>query len=566
MGGAQALAQAEAAPPFASKERKRWNMSTRPAGPVALLLQSLGGAGLTMDADIRVWGPFGSIQLATAPMHLFRSVIMEAAPNGTIRGLATRRPQLAPAQGIDWDLTRPLWDGDAAGANPDSSQRHLLALAAGGHWRQHRIKAMEPTEAAICILCGQGRDDDEHLWRCPALRHIHEKHSMVSRCRSYMPVQLRLYGIAPYVCTGPQKAFWGGSPDTLSRHERIWIGMGVGEQHLTHADQRKLISQGETIYNLMLHHAPYDPLPLHGWYHAPHEDEAKDPGDVEGQPDTSEPGDMVREGRDAPQDPTVFTDGSVRPARPAWLTTAGIGAYWPRSSSPIAEADWIAYWGDDEGTLKAATHSADCRTAKCVPLAARQSSTRVEAQGVLVAAAHPGPQCIATDNIGTVTRWSQLLHAVKYDTLPLLLRRRPWGLRPDGDVWEAAAHLIARKGPDSIRVIWTKGHATDDDIREGKSCEEHRKGNEVADLLAGAAHELQPSDKAMAGRLAITRWTAAQRVVKAVHAFLREAIVERENLRQQKRRATSKKAGDCHRDAQQEQSEEGQSKHSARGH
>ena len=105
----------------------------------------------------------------------------------------------------------------------------------------------------------------------------------------------------------------------------------------------------------------------------------------------------------------------------------------------------------------------------------------------------------------------------------------------DGDVWEPAANLVARKGPDAIRVIWTKGHATEKDVREGKTSEAHKKGNDIADLVAEAAHELQPTHKALALRHASARWTAAQRVVQAVHAFLRDAIAERSVLRRQQR-------------------------------
>ena len=114
VGGEQTLAHAEAAPPFASRDRKRWNMTTRAAGPVALLLQSLGVAGLTMDTEARVWGHYGSISLAESPLHLYRSVIMEAATQGTVKELHRRRPQLAPVQGIDWSLTRMLWKGTTA--------------------------------------------------------------------------------------------------------------------------------------------------------------------------------------------------------------------------------------------------------------------------------------------------------------------------------------------------------------------------------------------------------------------------------------------------------------------
>ena len=107
-------------------------MSTRAAGPVALLLQSLGTAGLTIDIAGNVGGAHGSISIAHSPRHLCRSVINESALKGTITALHKRRPKLAPEQNIDWDLTRPLWKHATAEGNDAASQRHLLALAAGG--------------------------------------------------------------------------------------------------------------------------------------------------------------------------------------------------------------------------------------------------------------------------------------------------------------------------------------------------------------------------------------------------------------------------------------------------
>ena len=209
VGGASALRQATAAPPLASTNRHRWQLSARPAGPVALLLHSLGIAGLTMDTDMRIWGPFGNISLTTAPLHLYKSVVLEAATNGVIKELSQRRNQLAPDQGIDWALTRPLWNGPAVGQAASSSQRHLLAFAAGGHWRQHRIAAAEPTVCATCVLCGQSKDDDEHMWHCAALQHVRQKHPMVVGCQAALPRQLKQYGIAPHVGADPRKNILG---------------------------------------------------------------------------------------------------------------------------------------------------------------------------------------------------------------------------------------------------------------------------------------------------------------------------------------------------------------------
>ena len=490
VGGQAALRKAAAAPPLTSTNRRKWQLSARPAGPVALLLHSLGIAGLTMDTDMRIWGPFGNISLASAPWHLYKSIVVEEAANGAIRELSHRRAQLAPNQGIDWALTRPLWNGMDGGPAGGPSKRHLLAFASGGHWRQHRIAAADPTISATCVLCGQDKDDDEHLWHCPALEHIRRRHSLVTGCQAALPKQLKQFGIVPHVSTDPRQAFWGGDAAALTSEQRKWLGVGVGEKLTTRHEQARMIQQGATIYSLMLYHASYEPLPECGWHRGLHLTQSE-PEDLEGEPETTEPGTSSEDDdAGAPQEPTVFTDGSVRPARPNWLATAGIGAYWPKQADQLIEASYVAYWGDDQGTRAADEQGPGHLTARCVPLAARQSSTRVEAQGVLVAAAHPGAQSIALDNKGAVSRWNQLLRAIKDGSLETILRRRPWGLRPDGDLWAAAARLIRNKGPESIRVVWTKGHATEEDVKSGKSCAAHKKGNEVADLLAGAAHDL----------------------------------------------------------------------------
>ena len=100
-------------------------------------------------------------------------------------------------------------------------------------------------------------------------------------------------------------------------------------------------------------------------------------------------------------------------------------------------------------------------------------------------------------------------------------------------MWAAAAGLIIKKGPGSIKVAWTKGHATDEDVSQGKCTEEQRHGNNIADTLAGSAHQLQPLHHASIRNLASARWKAAQRVVQATHLFLRDAILARSTQRKQ---------------------------------
>ena len=179
-----------------------------------------------MKTKLSVWGQHGSISLVESPKHLYRNVIMEAALHGTIAELHRRRPHLAPVQNIDWHLTSMLWRKKNTEIGPGASQRHLLAMAAGGHWRQTHLKAIDPSESDNCILCGQGRDDEEHLWTCTALQQVRSKHERAIRCQEHLPTQLKRYGIAPHISTDPQLSFWGTPvrTETLSRADAKWLG------------------------------------------------------------------------------------------------------------------------------------------------------------------------------------------------------------------------------------------------------------------------------------------------------------------------------------------------------
>ena len=309
------------------------------------------------------------------------------------------------------------------------------------------------------------------------------------------------------------------------------MGIGVGIEHLPD-DSNSTIAADGTLYDLLRRLEAFDPLPEQGWLVA--DPGGLLPGRATGPGKSHRFGSPEREETAAPDEPTVYTDGSIRPTRPAWATHAAIEIYWPMAQPTLADADWIQYGGENEGNERALEHNPWGLTARCIPVAARPSSTRVEAQGVLIAAAHPGPQHILTDNWGAVLKWNHMLNLVRHNRLAHYVRRKPWGLRADGDVWAAVATLAAQKGPNNIRVTWTKGHATEDDVRQGICTDEQRRCNEIADLLAGSAHSLQPAAHERIRLLASARWSAAKRVVRAAHLFIRSAILERRALRRHK--------------------------------
>ena len=65
-----------------------------------------------------------------------------------------------------------------------------------------------------------------------------------------------------------------------------------------------------------------------------------------------------------------------------------------------------------------------------------------------------------------------------------------WQMQKDGDVRCAIWRVITAKGPGAIKVAKAKGHATANDIEEGRATAATKAGNDVADGLVGEATAL----------------------------------------------------------------------------
>ena len=54
----------------------------------------------------------------------------------------------------------------------------------------------------------------------------------------------------------------------------------------------------------------------------------------------------------------------------------------------------------------------------------------------------------------------------------------------DGDLWELFAHLVSRRGPESVTITKVKGHATEDMVEKGTVQRADKEGNDWADTAA----------------------------------------------------------------------------------
>ena len=54
----------------------------------------------------------------------------------------------------------------------------------------------------------------------------------------------------------------------------------------------------------------------------------------------------------------------------------------------------------------------------------------------------------------------------------------------DGDLLEHFYEVVKAKGARAIKITWVKGHATDQHVKDGKTTEKNKVGNQIADEVA----------------------------------------------------------------------------------
>ena len=112
--------------------------------------------------------------------------------------------------------------------------------------------------------------------------------------------------------------------------------------------------------------------------------------------------------------------------------------------------------------------------------------------------------------------------------------RRPWMLRPNGDLLAAWARLVAARGAASVSLTWVKAHLTPEEALQRGLPEAMRAGNARADDLAGAARERgYPEHLLLYIQDAASRYDKYARLVELVQAMMLSILSHAETLRDQ---------------------------------
>ena len=335
----------------------------------------------------------------------------------------------------------------------------LLRLQAGGHWTDDQQQILfEGRSEAKCFHCSEAMSSIFHLWTCPGLKEYR-------RTADAELEDAQLLSLPKHLLLGVPNH----RSATLSMH----LSTYSQEDCRAYWDLDQILDTGIQVdsetkdafqflgiadSNLNIQELSYKLLAYHGASPMPRVQQC------DGQPPTL---------------PNVFTDGSyLHPGHAAAFATYGA---WEPGRSP-------ASFTDEEADFTRTVHlntewSIDgVLTAGAIP-GVYSSSTRAELASVIAALPKPGPLHFALDNAAVV----QGMHAI---ISGITTSKRPWALRSDGDLWSIAERAVAIRGPNSLAVQWTKGHASASHILDGVSSERNAIGNGMADTAADHGHDV----------------------------------------------------------------------------
>ena len=174
---------------------------------------------------------------------------------------------------------------------------------------------------------------------------------------------------------------------------------------------------------------------------------------------------IPRDHEQAPHEPNVYNDGSLKVPHNQHWSLGGIGVWWEHRS--LLEKALNA----NESDYAYASQQHD-GVEMWAPMPGFQcSSTRTEIAAGILALTADGPVHQASDNKFFVRFVNFLInHPVKGP-------RKPWLLAPDGDLWHVSHCLLQQKGEHAVRVTWVKAHLDQQSVEAGLITSKDLKGN-----------------------------------------------------------------------------------------
>ena len=172
----------------------------------------------------------------------------------------------------------------------------------------------------------------------------------------------------------------------------------------------------------------------------------------------------------------VYGDGSQTDPTNWWAALGGFGVWMP---------DWNKDDCQDQDKKETSTYGP--------AVGQTGSSTRQELMAWLAVLAMPIRTLYASDSNAVVDKANRLIEAARKIEQSGTEQHQsrmgnpfgePWGMQPDGDLWEQAWQAVLRRGAENQRIRKVKGHATEADVQNGTATRKDKDGNHYSDQNA----------------------------------------------------------------------------------
>ena len=227
---------------------------------------------------------------------------------------------------------------------------------------------------------------------------------------------------------------------------------------------------------------------------------------------------------DHPQEPNVYTDGSVTCPRIPAFSLGGLGVWWPWRDIRHHK---LTSNENDLGHICVRSRGFELTSGIQGPCT---NSTRAETLAGLAAICAPGPMHIGSDSKAFVDQANNIINDESWSP------PKPWPLCTDGDIWPHFQTAVRQKGRHAIKVTKVLGHATSADIDMGLATVIHKEHNDYADKLADSGVKLHTDCMVALSSLYARRVTLMECVVCHIHRHITSTLQAHNQARERKRK------------------------------
>ena len=446
-----ALKQLLPAPPPADGNKRPWEPNVQIRGPIGHIIAYTHCMAAAVDANLCIFQkdeePLPTLEV---PWQHLKPLVKDIGIRARNSYAATQRTMLDNIQELDMALFRK------AASKLDKGEKAVLEwVATLSAWTEHKKESIGQALTSKCPHCGCEQVTIEHtIWNCNVLidKAVGIDMDLCSIGASRILPRPLLVGLPPALAADLQSTYWGTTLDDYDGQLRKDVGAVEKPRHAS-AEVQALVRK--TLETSPLLNARQVIQKLRGG-HVSCEIAIDDESCSLSPPDC----------------PNVYSDGSLKNPRNWYWGMGGYGVVWssrdlrnqPLSQNELdyayheVDRDTVSFWGAMPGHIN--------------------SSTRTELAAGILALCGKGPIHQGTDSKAFMDKATRILNGEN------LIRKTPWKLQKDGDLWYWYERLARAKGFHAIRLSKVKAHTNADDIVNGVITLVDQHFNRLADQCA----------------------------------------------------------------------------------